>query len=749
MPAAFRRITLAVATLALIALPGSSAAAAPAPVRTPEHPATGYGGPVSHHRDSVALPPAVRTATVAGRAGTTTPGAGSGVVPFLTRPYWGWHSLNSWFDHCNPDYTVDGKICTVDGTVALASNGRDPYFTKGYAVTPGGHDYIYYDGHNGYDLGLSYEELLAAAPGVVTTAGIDPVSYNSCYGLTVVIDHGNGFSTRYAHMSQVDVAVGQTLYRGQHIGVSGTTGCSTGPHLHFSVYVTSSWTVIDAWGWLGSGTDPWPYDQGDLWISGNPLDPIPGAPTAVTATALGQTVTVNWAAPAFDGGSGVSTYTVIASPGGQKAVVDGSHLSTTIAGLSYGTAYTFTVTAASQAGTGAVSAPSNPISPAPPNVLWFPWYDRYSPGMWNDNIHVVNPGSAATTGRVIMPGQADLQFALDPGAETVLTFPPGVLGGPVQVQSNLPVVASQRVQFNQSFNEIAAGKAANACTTCYFTWYDNASPGMLSDNVHLVNPGALALTGTVSMPGQVPIPFSIGPGLGTFVAFPSGTIGGPVTIAASQPVLASQRVMYNQSFDEVLATPAAAAAKDVYFNWYDRYSPGMWNDNVHILNPGLQPVSGTVSAGSLTVPFQIAGGAQTIVAIRPGTLGGPVHVAASGPVIAAQRVQFNQSFNEVPGAGPGAATTTSWFPWYDIASAGMVSTDLHVMNVGTAPANVKFSLANGTPLTLIVPAGAEGFVNYPRGTIGGPVAMTSDQPVIPSIRVIYYGSFSERLGSNP
>ena len=48
-----------------------------------------------------------------------------------------------------------------------------------------------------------------------------------------------------------------------------------------------------------------------------------------------------------------------------------------------------------------------------------------------------------------------------------------------------------------------------------------------------------------------------------------------------------------------------------------------------------------------------------------------------------------------------------------------------------------------------VPAGAEGFVNYPRGTIGGPVAMTSDQPVIPSIRVTYYGSFSERLGSNP
>lgn len=281
---------------------------------------------------------------------------------FLTRPYMNYHYATSIFDHCNPDYSIDGKVCTSDGIVALKSNGVDPSFSRGYAATPGGQDYVYYDGHNGWDMALSYENVLAAADGTVRIAGID--SINPCFGTNIVIDHPNGFSTRYAHLSQVYVSVGQNVTRGQVIGQSGNTGCSTGPHLHFGVYVTSSWTAIDPFGWTGpAGADPWPSDQGDLWLTGNPANPLAYPPTNVTATPGNTAAAVTWQAPAFDGGSPISSYTVTSSPDGLSATVPGSQLMATVTGLTNGTAYTFTVAATNGVGASSASAPSNSVTP--------------------------------------------------------------------------------------------------------------------------------------------------------------------------------------------------------------------------------------------------------------------------------------------------------------------------------------------------------------------------------------------------
>jgi murein DD-endopeptidase MepM/ murein hydrolase activator NlpD len=70
----------------------------------------------------------------------------------------------------------------------------------------------------------------AAAGGVVTFAGAHPQ-----YGNLVEIDHGDGLSTRYAHLSKVLVKTGEILLRGREVGLSGSTGRATGPHLHFEV----------------------------------------------------------------------------------------------------------------------------------------------------------------------------------------------------------------------------------------------------------------------------------------------------------------------------------------------------------------------------------------------------------------------------------------------------------------------------------------------------------------------------------
>ena len=86
-------------------------------------------------------------------------------------------------------------------------------------------------GHTGMDLAVpTGTPVRAALPGTVTAA-----QYHSSYGYYVMIDHGNGLSTLYAHNSQLLVRVGQTVEAGGIVSLSGSTGRSTGPHLHFEV----------------------------------------------------------------------------------------------------------------------------------------------------------------------------------------------------------------------------------------------------------------------------------------------------------------------------------------------------------------------------------------------------------------------------------------------------------------------------------------------------------------------------------
>ena len=87
--------------------------------------------------------------------------------------------------------------------------------------------------HAGTDFGVDEGTPVHAADGgVVVEAG-----WISGYGYTVIIDHGNGMSTLYAHNSDVAVSPGQTVSKGQVVSYSGNTGGSTGPHLHFEVRI--------------------------------------------------------------------------------------------------------------------------------------------------------------------------------------------------------------------------------------------------------------------------------------------------------------------------------------------------------------------------------------------------------------------------------------------------------------------------------------------------------------------------------
>ena len=66
------------------------------------------------------------------------------------------------------------------------------------------------------------------------------------YGNWIAIDHGDGLVTLYGHLSSKSVSRGDSVKRGDKIGISGNTGFSTGPHLHFSVFVKSSYEVVQS-----------------------------------------------------------------------------------------------------------------------------------------------------------------------------------------------------------------------------------------------------------------------------------------------------------------------------------------------------------------------------------------------------------------------------------------------------------------------------------------------------------------------
>lgn len=98
--------------------------------------------------------------------------------------------------------------------------------------------------HNGIDISASYgSSIVAAADGTVIAA-----SYSSSMGNYVMIDHGGGITTVYMHSSRLLVSSGQKVSRGQHIANVGSTGMSTGNHLHFSVRVNGSY--VSPWNYL-------------------------------------------------------------------------------------------------------------------------------------------------------------------------------------------------------------------------------------------------------------------------------------------------------------------------------------------------------------------------------------------------------------------------------------------------------------------------------------------------------------------
>ena len=108
---------------------------------------------------------------------------------------------------------------------------------SGYISAPYGYSAVYGSSmHTGLDIarygGALNKPIVACAPGKVIWSG-----WNGAYGKLIKIDHGNGVQTWYAHCNALQVSVGEYVSQGQQIGLVGSTGNSTGPHLHLEVRI--------------------------------------------------------------------------------------------------------------------------------------------------------------------------------------------------------------------------------------------------------------------------------------------------------------------------------------------------------------------------------------------------------------------------------------------------------------------------------------------------------------------------------
>lgn len=129
----------------------------------------------------------------------------------------------------------DGVI-NVQSTIVLASGSQNYPTYAGYYMRPisGGRKTQGIHGYNGVDIAApTGTPVMASASGTVIISRIS--GYNGGYGLYVAIKHDNGTQTLYGHLSRVNVSVGQTVSQGEIIGAVGSSGRSSGPHLHFEV----------------------------------------------------------------------------------------------------------------------------------------------------------------------------------------------------------------------------------------------------------------------------------------------------------------------------------------------------------------------------------------------------------------------------------------------------------------------------------------------------------------------------------
>lgn len=171
-------------------------------------------------------------------------------------------------------FAIDPKNLPSVGSGVLKWPVDNPSITQYFGNTDfsNAHPQLYSGrGHNGIDVRASVGTIIKSALSgrVVGTGNTDLTCPGASYGKWVLIEHGNGLSTLYAHLSVIKVSAEQNVATSEIIGYSGDTGYATGPHLHFTVYATQGVRILSRPSKVCNGTYTMPVGSLDAYQ--NPL----------------------------------------------------------------------------------------------------------------------------------------------------------------------------------------------------------------------------------------------------------------------------------------------------------------------------------------------------------------------------------------------------------------------------------------------------------------------------------------------
>jgi murein DD-endopeptidase MepM/ murein hydrolase activator NlpD len=238
--------------LTLSAAPSEAPAAQPAPA--PPAPASGAASDgssaVVNSSDGLNLRDGPGTSA---KVITVIPGGATVSVAGAARDGWTPVTFNGSSGWVDSSYLSSGSPATITANAGATSSGATLGATAGSGATNAPASAparlawptnsrriatVFSPAHLGVDIAdASGTPIGASAAGTVSFAGGDPCC---SYGLYVIVDHGNGISTLYAHMSSIAVQKGQAVSQGQKLGSVGCTGHCTGPHIHFEVRVNGT-----------------------------------------------------------------------------------------------------------------------------------------------------------------------------------------------------------------------------------------------------------------------------------------------------------------------------------------------------------------------------------------------------------------------------------------------------------------------------------------------------------------------------
>jgi RHS repeat-associated protein len=464
--------------------------------------------------------------------------------------------------------------------------------------------------------GYSYSNTVAA-PSVTTTAAGDAlldVAFGYDYGAATTVTDPTGYT---ALGSAINYSYTDT---NTAWATAGAAGSQTGGTFTYSA--TMNFSIAGTFAFKTSG--------GSVTV--------PGAPTAVSATAGNASASVSWTAPASNGGATITGYTVTSSPGSFTATTTGA-TSATVSGLTNGTAYTFTVKATNSAGTGSASSASASVTPTAGSSTWV-----WTPGT---GVHPLSPTYTTLVPSVPGAASGDMLVAVVVyDSSTTLTAPTGWT-----LQQTLPDVAIYTFPY--------------AGTTPANTWTFSAVPNEGWAQIYDVHSSA----GTVSLDTSVAGGYSY-----------TSTVSAPsVTTASGSEALLDVALgsLYGTATTVTNPSGYTAAGSDINDNYYDTAAAWATAGGAGTQAGGTFTYSATMNYSiAATLAFASSGGAA---ATAPGA---PTGVTATAGNAAASVAWIAPASNG--GSGITGYTVTSSPGSFTATTTGATAATVTGLSNGTA-----------------------------------------------------------------